>query len=392
MLEFFFFILLLGIMFSFQPFISSGFVPSEVRVPLLLLFTFLSIAFSFKKKWTFYFLLVGGILFLVLFLIWIHNSANTISDIVYVIVLSIFTYCLYPFLKRMPLLVWILCRFWLFLLLFISVFSIGGFITYNFNLLPYTFTQIDPYSYYFNPIFGYVFVKAFGSTELGRACWYMWEPSYLAFFLTTNYFFISSLPFAPLVKNVSKLLIFLGAFCALSTGSWVVFSIVFFISAMYWIIKKLNFSDRMAKYSIYAILLLSIVTITLIPKEKIVEYLGSSSYNDRDERLAESLFILGTSNVKTIFLGHAPGYIEKNFEKGESNQFMKLIIEEGFLLMILIIAFIIFCLKKNFKFMLATIIFLNSVVILWTPLICINIILCKILTDPDYSNKLSMNV
>src|SRR4030095_8402007 len=129
-------------------------------------------------------------------------------------------------------------------------------------------------------------------------------------------------------------------------------------------------------------LIVGLVIVAYIPKEKVVEMLGTSSFTDRDNRITQSLFILGTSDIKTILLGHSPGFIEKNFSHGESNQFMKFLIEEGAILTILIVSFIIICTRRNFKFMLAVLIFLNSVVIVWTPLFCINLVLCRLMTEP----------
>ena len=263
-----------------------------------------------------------------------------------------------------------------------SLSSIGAFITYNFNLLPYSFSRVDQYVYYFNPLVGYVFVKDFAGMVLGRACHYMLEPSYLAFFLTTNFWFVNSLPFSSVVKKISRVILFLGAFCTLSTGSWVVFAIVFSIAGIYWLIKKFNFNEQLTRYGIYALLAVGLILLVSIPKETMIKFFGASSYKDRDNRMTESFFILATSGVDNILLGHAPGFIEKNFDKGESNQFVKLILEEGVIFTIVVIYFIITCLKRNFKFMLAVLIFLNSVVILWTPLFCINIVLCRILTEP----------
>jgi hypothetical protein len=383
MIELFFFGVLLAVLFCFQPFISSVFVPSEVRVPLLLLFTFFTVVFSFKKKRVFIFLLAGGIALAILFASWMAHSPGTLSDIIYVIVLCIFTYCLYTFLKRTPLVVWLLTRFWLGFLLIISISAIGAFITYNFKLLPYTYSEVGSYKYYFNPLFGYVFVKGFGDVTVGRACNYMLEPSYLAFFLTTNFFFINSMPFATPIKSISKVIIFLGAFSTISTGSWVVFGIVFGISVVYGAVKKVNFNERLARFTVVGFLIIGLIIVASIPKEKIVAYLGPSSFSDRDNRIAQSLFVLGTSDVKSILLGNAPGYIETNFSHGESNQFMKLLIEEGVIATILVTCFIIICTKRNFKFMLAVLIFLNSVVILWTPLFCVNLILCRIITENE---------
>lgn len=383
MINIFFLTILIAVLFCFQPFISSGFVPSEIRVPLLLLFTFFTVVFSLKKKRVFYFVLFGGLILIFLFGVWLSNSPDNLSDIVFVTVLCFFTYCLYSFLKRTPLMVWMLVRFWLIFLLFVAISSIGLFVTYNFKLLPYTFSDVGYYKYYFNPIFGFVFVKGFGDVSLGRACNYMLEPSYLAFFLTTNFFLLDSMPFSAFTKKICKIIFFLGAFGALSTGSWITFGIVFGVSVMYWVVRKINFNERLARNIIWVILTVGFIALLTIPKERIVSFLGTSSFQDRDNRINQSLIILGTSGIKSILFGNSPGFVETNFAHGESNQFIKLLVEEGVIVTLLIIYFIIQCTKDNFKFMLSVLIFLNGVVILWTPLFCINLVLCRILSEKN---------
>jgi hypothetical protein len=52
-------------------------------------------------------------------------------------------------------------------------------------------------------------------------------------------------------------------------------------------------------------------------------------------------------------------------------------VEEGVIGAILVVGFIIFCTRNKDNYMLATLLFLNSVVILWTPLFMLNILVCK---------------
>jgi hypothetical protein len=383
MLEFFFFFLLIAILFSFQPFTSSVFVPSEIRVPLLLLFTFLTIIFSIKKKKVFYFLLAGGIVFIGLTYIWLRSSPQSLSDIVYVIVLIIFTFCLYHFLKRAPKLFWMICMFWLLLLFVISAFSIASFVAFNFHLAAYKETIISDYDYYYNPILGYINLKDFETTSWGRACYFLLEPSYLAFFLTTNFFFINSFPVNPALKFAARFIVFAGAMSAVSTGSWVVFGLIFGITVVYWVFKRVVRNKRLTNIIIYSLIAGIVLLIIYLPKDQLINLLGTSSYSDRENRVGESLLILGGSDISHLLLGSSPAYLEKVFGKGESDQFFKLLVEEGIIVTIFVIAFVVYCTKKNFKFMMAVIIFLNSVVMLWTPLFCINIILCRILTETE---------
>ena len=383
MLEFFFFLLLTGILFSFQPFTSSTVMPGEIRVPLLLLFTFLAIIFSLRKKKVFYFLLIGGVTFIILFYIWLRHSPQSLSDILYVIVLTIFTFCLYYFLKRAPKLVWILSMFWLFLLIMVSVFSILSFIAFNFHLASYKEVMLGAYDYYYNPILGYIHLKHFETTSWGRACYFMLEPSYLAFFLTTNFFFIDSFPVNPAVKFASKIIVFAGAMSAVSTASWLVFGLIFGVSIAYSIIKRISRNRYITNLVIYSLLIAFVITIIYMPKDKIISILGTSSYSDRENRIGESILVLAGSDLNHILVGNSPAYMEKEVGRGESDQFFKLLVEEGLIVTILVIIFIVFCLKGNFKFMMAVFIFLNSAVILWTPLFCINIVLCRLLNERE---------
>ena len=388
MLEFFFFFLLTGVLFCFQPFTSSTVVPSEIRVPLLLLLTFFAMIFSFKKKKVFYFLLASSISFIVFFYFWIRNSPQSLSDIVYVVVLIIFSFCLYYFLKRIPRLVWFLSAFWLFLLIVVSFFAIVSFFAFNFHLAPYKEVLLGAYDYYYNPILGYIHLKDFKTGSWGRVCYFMLEPSYLAFFLTTNFFFIDSIPVNPAMKFGSKFIVFVGAMSTLSTASWVVFGLIFGVSMVYWVVKRLSRNKQITKIIIYSLLAALVILIIYTPRDKIISILGTSSYTDRENRVGESLLILAGSNVKDILLGNSPGYLEKEFGKGESDQFFKLLVEEGLIVAIFVIVFLVFCLKRNFKFMMAAFLFLNSVVMLWTPLFCLNIILCRLLTEREKTSQL----
>ncbi|HVX26666.1 MAG TPA: hypothetical protein VHB70_10010 [Parafilimonas sp.] len=382
MLEFFFFCLLMAILFGFQPFTSSVSMPSAVRVPLLLLCTFLTIVFSFKKKKVFYFLLIGGVAFIAFTYVWLRSSPQSLSDIIYVIVLIIFTFCLYNFLKRAPKLFWFICMFWLLFILFVSVFSIASFVAFNFHLAPYKETIIGPYDYYYNPIFGYIHLKAFETTSWGRSCYFMLEPSYLAFFLTTNYFFIDSFPVNPAMKFASKLIVFAGAMSTVSTGAWVVFGLMFGISIGYWLISRVIRNRKVTNMIILGFIIVLLIGIFSIPKEEMINMLGTSSLSDRESRMGESLLVLAGSDIPHILFGNSPAYMEKVFGHAESDQFFKLIVEEGIFITLIVVAFVIYCTKFNFKYMMAVLIFLNSVVLMWTPLFCVNIVLCRILTEP----------
>jgi hypothetical protein len=282
--------------------------------------------------------------------------------------------------------------FWLFLLAVVSVFSILSFFAFNFHLVTYKEVLIGEYDYYYNPILGYIHLKNFETASWGRACYFMLEPSYLAFFLTTNFFFIDSILINPAIKFAIKFIVFAGAMSAISTASWIVFGLIFGISIAYWMIKAFSRNRNITRVIIYSLLAAFIVLVINMPRDKIISILGTSSYSDREERITESILILASSDVKGILLGNSPGYMENEFQRGESDQFFKLLVEEGIIVTILVIVFIVFCLKRNFKFMMAVLIFLNGVVVLWTPLFCINIILCRLLTEQEKPSQIQNNL
>jgi hypothetical protein len=278
--------------------------------------------------------------------------------------------------------------FWLFLLIVVSVFSILSFVAFNFHLASYKEVMLGTYDYYYNPILGYIHLKHFETVSWGRACYFMLEPSYLAFFLTTNFFFIDSFPFNPAVKFASKFIVFAGAMSAVSTASWLVFGLIFGVSMAYSIIKRISRNRYITNVVIYSLLIAFVITIIYMPRDKIISILGTSSYSDRENRIGESFLVLAGSDVNHILVGNSPAYMEKEVGRGESDQFFKLLVEEGLIVTILVTIFIVFCLKGNFKFMMAVFIFLNSVVVLWTPLFCINIVLCRLLNEREKMSQI----
>ena len=339
MIEFFFFLILIVILFSFQPFTSAISIPSDVRVPLLLLFTFLTIVFSIKKKKVFYFLLIGGFVFIIFTYLWLKSSPQSLSDIVYVIVLIIFTFCLYHFLKRAKNLFWIICMFWLLLLFVVSAFSVASFFAFNFHLATYKETLIGAYDYYYNPLFGYIHLKDFETRSLGRSCYFMLEPSYLAFFLTTNFFFIDSFPINPALKFSGKFIVFAGALSAVSTASWVVFGLIFGVAFAYWVLKGIVHNKKIVNIIIYGLIAAVVFLIIYIPKDILINIIGTSSYSDRESRVGASLIILAGSDFSHLLFGSSPAYLEKVFGKGESDQFFKLLVEEGLIVSIVVTGF-----------------------------------------------------
>ncbi|HEY8917007.1 MAG TPA: hypothetical protein VIM87_11225, partial [Chitinophaga sp.] len=172
-------------------------------------------------------------------------------------------------------------------------------------------------------------------------------------------------------------LVFAGAMCTFSTGAWVVFGVLFSVNCAKYIMKNLSFREQTIKRTIRVSLVVMVVVALFIPSDLIGDKLGTSSLGDREKRTEASLLFMATANIVELAVGRAPGFIENNSEIAESNQYIKLLVEEGVIGAILVIGFVIFCTRNNDNYMLATLLFLNSVVILWTPLFMLNILVCK---------------
>jgi hypothetical protein len=377
-------LLIMFVIFSFQPFITAELIPSAVRVPAIFFLVICSFFVAIKKRNIFYFTILFIFISIALFYNWQGNSPKTISNIIYVLMLIAFTVYFGVSINKLPGLATILIQFWIGMLVFISLSSILSFICFNFHLLPYSNAKIGNYVYDFNPLLGYINPKAFGrGLIIGRSCHFMLEPSYLACYLTINYFLIDSFSLEGLKRKGLKIIVFLAGMSTFSTSVWIVFGLVFILSILYKVFKKFRLEERLSRFVLFSFLGLLAIGVAFIPKDKIVDFLGKSSFSDRSNRMEAGFLIIASTDVKDLLFGNGPGYIASNYSKGESNQYVKMFIEEGALVSLIVLIYVIWLARSNFNFLLAVLIFLNSVVILWTPLFIVNLILCQVLYKRD---------
>lgn len=364
----------------FPPFVASVYVPGFIRIPLLFFILICLLILSIPKK-----IFLNRYLYVLLFFVflevyWALNGNILAGDPVYFLCFCVLaTTLLVSFRKIAGFKDYLNC-FFLILVILSSLQSFFAFLTYNFNLVSYSFVPIGEkayYSNYFNPLFGYLSVRAMEFGKIGRSCAYFFEPSYLGWFLTANFFLINRYYKGNKI-GVLKSIIFLGALATCSTAVYLVFSIIFILKVYYWLFSWIKIKGKLA--NIFLLIgIFSLVTIMFtIPKEQLFAALGTSSADDRDERIGTSLLILANTGPIDLLFGKSPGYIEKNSVKGESNQIIKMVVENGIIATIIVLFFIGYCTYKNKFFMITTFLFLNSVVILFTPIFLINLIICKI--------------
>ncbi|MFV8392977.1 hypothetical protein [Flavobacterium sp. LB2P6] len=268
------------------------------------------------------------------------------------------------------------------MVLILSVLSIISFLAFNFELVPYELKPVgeglDVYVYYHNYFLGYINPKLFESGVIGRVCGFLFEPSYQGWFLSTNFFLVSKFIDKKRYLIFFHLIILLGALASFSTMSWVVFIIVFASILGFKIMSILGLKEKLANV-LYGLMLVAgiFAMFTVINQDKLLEMLGPSSSDDRTDRADMSFLYLATASPKELILGRGPGFIGKNNDKGESNPIIKSLVENGIVSTILVLIFVVYCTYRSKYYMIANLLWLNSVVVLFTPLFIINVLVCR---------------
>lgn len=364
----------------YPPFAVSICVPIIIRVPLFLVLLLFSLRTVFFKKYFVRYHLPIITFFIVLAIYWISIGAKS-SDVVYFLLYVFLALVLATSVKRNKSLKFLLVNFYLYLVLILSIFAILSFVAFNLELAPYKLKPLgvepDVYMYYYNYIFGYVNPKTFESGVIGRVCGFMIEPSYQGWFLSTNLFLVSKLVQNNKYLFVCQLIVFFGALSSFSTMSWVVFAIVIASMLVFGIMSIFSLKEKSANvlYGLSLVVVLYSI-FTVANQDNLLEILGPSSAEDRASRADASLFFLAMSSPEEFILGRGPGFISKS-GYGESNPLLKLLVENGMVSTILVLIFIVYCSYRSKYFMISNLLWLNSVVVLMTPLFIINLLVCK---------------
>jgi hypothetical protein len=312
---------------------------------------------------------------------WIFIGTG-IADVVYSLLYVFLAIGLLVSVKRNNSLKGLLINFYFILVLLLSILSIISFMAFNMKLAPYELKPVgeglDVYYYYHNYLLGYINPKLLESGMIGRVCGFLFEPSYQGWFLSTNFFLVSKF-----IKNKSYVIIIqsivlLGALASFSTMSWIVFIIVFASMAAFKVMSTLGIQEKSANILYAFVLFLGVVAMfTVVNKDNLLEILGPSSSDDRTERADMSFLYIATASPQEILLGRGSGFIGVNSGKGESNPIIKSLVENGLVSTILVLIFVIYCTYRSKFYMIASLLWLNSVVILFTPLFIVNILVCR---------------
>lgn len=370
-----------GLILIFPPFVASVYIPVFIRFPLLFALSLFFLGIVIKRR-RFIFSWVPFIVFFIMEItLWIIKGNNLPGEIAYFLLYTILASTIVIGVGRIKGIKFLIRDLYFLLVISFSILAIISFLAYNFDLIPYTLQPVGEdafYNNFHNPILGYVSIRKFDFGTIGRVCGYFLEPSYLSWFLTTNFFLLDKFIRKSNKLLLSQLIVFLGILATCSTMAWVVFPVILLFKIFYGVLKLMKVKAKTANI-IFALSIICglICFVSFIPKQVLIESLGTSSADDRDDRMSMSFLIIANSSIPDLLLGKGPGFIEKSNGKGESNQFIKLIVENGLISTLLILTFLIYCSYKSKYFMMANLLFLNSVVVLFTPLFILNLLICK---------------
>lgn len=369
------------------PFVLSIYIPMYIRGFLFVSIVFFSLFTVILKKYFVktYFPIIAFLV--VSSFYWIAVGA-IIPEVIYTFLYVLLAIVLLVSVRRNESLKDLLINFYLGLVVILSLLSFISFISFNLDLVPYTLKPVgdgdDVYTYFHNYFLGYINPKLFESGVIGRVCGFLFEPSYQGWFLSTNFFLLPKW-----IKNrgyliLAQIIVMLGALSSFSTMSWVVFIIVFASIFGFKLMSIFGLKNKTANIVYSLMLLIGIVTmLTVVNQDKLLEALGPSSSEDRTNRLDTSSLFLLTASPTQLVLGRGPGFIGKNSDRGESNPIIKSLVENGIIVTIFVLIFVIYCTYRAKYYMIANLLWLNSVVVLFTPLFIVNVLVCKWVTERE---------
>lgn len=346
---------------NYVPFVFRGnYIEMSISILIFGLIFLLSFAFRFKYiiPGSFVlFVIVFGLIYLSYHLVFnFKYILATIHD--FILVLICIVVC-FKFIENNSFLSFY--RLWLFFLLIIGSMTIISYTIFYFGILPFYYTELGGYDVMYNNWF-------LGGMHLGpffrRPSLYFNEPSYLGFFVGLNIFFLLDVEYKHKTRLIAALI--LAGMLSGSMTLFIGFSVVLIVQLVF---KNLLHINTAGRAGIYFLIFILVSFAYSSFKDQFLEVLDFGSRLDRDMRSSRSINILGSSSVIQLLFGHGSTYIAKTDTFGESNAYLRLVVENGLIAIALALAFIYQTLKKNPELMFFVLLTLHSVVLFLTPLV-----------------------
>jgi len=261
-----------------------------------------------------------------------------------------------------------LTNIWFIFVAIISFITILASIIANFHLLPLQEIELLNYPIKYQFILGMIH----SSLSLERPSFYFAEPSYLGFFLGLNFIFFTSIK-----DKHNRFVMIMILMAGILTGARTIWIGYLAVALLFLLFKILNMKSSIFQNSVCMIIFAVIIFfITIYPIE--YSYLTEdNSLLTRQIKLYSTLSLFEeTFSIPNFLFGQGATFIaHKTMQGGESNAFIKMLVEQGFIMLIFSIVAIFFMLKNYPLLLFYTMITLNAVVLLVSPLFIFNILL-----------------
>lgn len=363
------------------PFIFTNliFVGAELRIALsivLILVLFFSINLTKTNLFEIFFYLLLLSLFLLEFFI-LNNELFEIFSYYFIFII---TYLVYKFLNKNEVNFNYFAKIFINFSYILSIISIISFLIHNFSFLDTNIFNVKKFfifseqkgGYQFG-ILGFLIYKDFGFYSLPRISTYFFEP------LQAGIFFALSLL---LTKNFNNLLpkgfYALNALAGLLTFSYsfyIIFPLIFFYQ-----IK----SKQMKILSILSFIFIIILLLVLIDYSNLFSLFKTSSIIDRLNRISIALDIMKNFSFLNFLFGFDFNYKDLNYDRGISSGFFIILVQKGFLGLLLVFSLIFFFSKKNLTLLIVLVSFL--LVTIWYKyyIVWYYIIFCRLALSKNY--------
>ena len=256
---------------------------------------------------------------------------------------------------------------------FISILTLIAFIGISTDTIPFSSQEIAGYDVNFNYLFGSVRKKL----SFFQPHYYFLEPSYYAFFLGFSFLYLFQL------KQIKFR--FLKLIPILISGL-ILFSFTFYTAL---VIGPFLNPRQLSKLFLVSFVYLSLTSFQYLDKAKETIFIASSSFNERVQRINLSLEVVKTMNTTEILFGKGTGYIssDESRDRGESNSYMKVFVENGLVVLTLWILIIYFLLRDNPPLLMYILVSLHAVVLLETPFFILLITLPSLIPENKKINQ-----
>ena len=252
----------------------------------------------------------------------------------------------------------------------IACFVVVAAFAYKFLPSIFSYTEINDYKSYFNPLLGLI------NGEKERPCWYFAEPSYCGFFLGVSFLFLySSANYSRQQKILITILFALAIFFCASLGTYIYMFITLLLSLF---VKRFKRTLPL-EVILYGSIIFVLVVIPQIEELQVLQYFdmetNATSFIDRQERIEMANSIMNNMSFVDKLFGCGINYAAEKYEIGLSDAYHKMFCEYGIFYLLLFLLVVRKLTKDNFTTYMFILLSFFSVIIHDSPIMLLTYLL-----------------